>query len=99
MRYEEHDERPLTQRELGEIEGYADKLFARVGIDVGFTRHFLDCVSDYRNRKQISVAELIRLFCETYHQQYGRVIPEMGSDAQAVIMDMQTDINVPFVLE
>lgn len=98
MRYAERDERPLTKRELDEIERYADKLFARVGIDVEFTRHFLDRVNDYRNRKQISAAELIRLFRKTY-QQYGKQIPEMGAEAQAVITDMQTDINVPFVLE
>lgn len=98
MRYAERDERPLTQRELDEIERYADKLFAKVGIDVEFTRHFLDRVNDYRNRKQISAAELIRLFRKTY-QQYGREIPEMGPEAQAVITDMGTDINVPFVLE
>lgn len=98
MRYAERDERPLTKRELDEIERYADKLFARVGIDVEFTRHFLDRVNDYRNNKQITASELIRLFKKTY-QQHGRKIPELGPDAQAVITDMQTDINVPFVLE
>lgn len=97
MKYDERDERPLTQRELDEIERYADKLFAKVGIDVEFTRHFLDRVNDRRNKKQISAPELVRLFKKTY-QQYGRKIPEMGPDAQAVITDMQTNINVPFVL-
>lgn len=98
MRYIERDERPISQRELDEIERYADKLFARVGIDVEFTRHFLDRVNDSRNQKQITSPELIRLFKKTY-QQYGRKIPEMGPEAQAVIADMQTNINVPFVLE
>jgi len=97
MRYVERDERPLTQRELDEIERYADKLFAKVGIDVEFTRHFLDRVNDIRNKKQISAPELIRLFRKTY-QQYGRKISKLGPDAQAVITDMQTNINVPFVL-
>lgn len=97
MRYAERSERPITQRELDNIERYADKLFAKVGIDVEFTRHFLDRVNDVRNREQITSPELIRLFKKTY-QQYGRKIPSLGPEAQAVIKDMQTDINIPFVL-
>ena len=87
----------VTKGELDQIEKYADKLFAAVGIDVEFTRHFLDRVNDERNKKPINTAELIRLFRLTY-KKYGKNIPKMGPDAQAVIHDMETDINMPFVL-
>ena len=87
----------VTKGELDQIEKYADKLFAAVGIDVEFTRHFLDRVNDERNKKPINTAELIRLFRLTY-KKYGKKIPKMGPDAQAVIRDMETDINMPFVL-
>ena len=87
----------VTKGELDQIEKYADKLFAAVGIDVEFTRHFLDRVNDERNKKPINTAELIRLFRLTY-KKYGKKIPKMGPDAQAVIHDMETDINMPFVL-
>ena len=87
----------VSRSDLDQIEKYADKLFAAVGIDVEFTRHFLDRVNDERNKKPINTAELIRLFRLTY-KKYGKKIPKMGPDAQAVIHDMETDINMPFVL-
>ena len=87
----------ITQSDLDQIEKYADKLFAAVGIDVEFTRHFLDRANDERNKKPISTAELIGLFKKTY-KKHGKKIPALGPDAEAVIKDMKTDINVPFVL-
>lgn len=88
----------LTQADLNNIEVFADKIFGKVGIDVEFTRHFLDRVNDPRNVKQITSAEVIRIFKRTY-QKYGKKIPKLGDDAQAVLQDMGTDINVPFVLK
>ena len=87
----------ISKSDLDQIEKYADKLFLSVGIDVEFTRHFLDRVNDSRNKKPITSAELIRLFRLTY-KKYGKKIPKMGADAQAVIHDMETDVNMPFVL-
>ena len=55
-------EKKITQSDLDQVEKYADRLFAALGIDVEFTRHFMDRVNDARNIKQITVAELIRLF-------------------------------------
>ena len=59
-------EQELTKQDLDSIEKYADSLYKSVGIDVEFTRHFLDRVNDARNKKQITVAELIRLFKQSY---------------------------------
>lgn len=87
----------VSKKDLDQVERYADKIFAAVGIDVEFTRHFLDRVNDERNKKPISTAELIRLFRLSY-KKYGKKIPQMGAKAQAVIHDMETDINMPFVL-
>ncbi len=87
----------ITKSDLNQIEKYADKLFAAVGIDIEFTRHFLDRVNDARNKKPINSAELIRLFRLTY-KKYGKKIAKMNPDAEAVISDMETDVNMPFVL-
>ncbi len=87
----------VSKKDLDQVERYADKLFAAVGIDVEFTRHFLDRVNDERNKKPISTAELIRLFRLSY-KKYGKKIPQMGAKAQAVIHDMETNLNMPFVL-
>lgn len=91
-------EKFITKSDLAQIEKYADKLFAKVKVDVEFTRHFLDRVNDERNKKQITPAELTRLFKQTYNK-HGKKIPQLGPDAEAVIKDMQTDINMPFVLK
>ena len=45
----------ITKKILDGIEKYADKLFKSVGIDVVFTKHFLDRVNDRRNQKDIQV--------------------------------------------
>ena len=88
----------LTAKDLDTVEKYADKLYKSLGVDIEFTRHFLDRVNDTRNVKQITVAELIRLFKQSY-KKYGKQIPKLGNDAQAVLNDIKTDINMPFVLK
>jgi len=94
----EADEKKITPQILKDVEKYADKLFAKLGIDVEFTKHFLDRVNDARNKKQITQSELIRLFKQT-RQKHGKKIAQLGPDAEAVLKDMQTDVNMPFVLQ
>ena len=96
MRINEVD-RQLTQTELDQLEVFADRLFAKLGIDVEFTRHFLDRVNDERNVRQITASELTRLFKQIY-KQHGRPIAQLGPDAEAVMKDLATDVNVPFAL-
>ena len=87
----------ITKKDLDEVERYADKIFAKVGIDVEFTRHFMDRVNDARNKKPITTSELTRLFKQSF-KKYGKKIAQLGPDAEAVINDMKTDVNMPFVL-
>ena len=87
----------ISQRDLDGVEKFADRLFAKVGIDVEFTRHFLDRVNDERNKKQITTAELTRLFKQSF-KKYGKKIAQLGPDAEAVLNDMRTDVNMPFAL-
>ena len=90
-------EKEIKKSDLDQVEKYADRIFASLGIDVEFTRHFLDRVNDKRNVKQITPAELTRLFKQSY-KKYGKTIRKLGPDAEAVINDMKTNINMPFVL-
>ena len=87
----------VTQQQLDALEKYADKLFAKVGIDVNFTKHFIDRVNDERNKNQ-SLAELVRLPKQEY-KRWAKPIAQMGPDAEAVMKDMTTDVNLPFVLK
>ena len=88
----------ITKKQLDTIERFADKLWAKVGLDIEFTRHFLDRVNDARNKKQITGGEIQRLFRQSYRK-HGKKIAALGKGAEAVIKDMETDINMPFVLK
>ena len=96
MRLDELDKQ-ITSSDLEALETFADRIFSKVGIDVEFTRHFLDRVNDERNGKQITASELTRLFKQEY-KRWGQPIAQMGPDAEAVMKDLQTDINMPFAL-
>jgi len=90
-------DKEITQSDLEALETFADRIFGKVGIDVEFTRHFLDRVNDERNGKQITASELTRLFKQE-HKKWGKPIAKMGPDAEAVMKDLSTDINMPFAL-
>ena len=94
LRYDE----AVTQVDIEQLERFADKMFAKVGIDVEFGKHFMDRVNDARNKKPITPAELTRLFKQEF-KRWGKPIAQMGPDQEGVMKDMQTDINVPFMLQ
>jgi len=96
MRLDELDKQ-ITPSDLEALETFADRIFGKVGIDVEFTRHFLDRVNDERNGKQITASELTRLFKQEY-KRWGQPIAQMGPDQEAVMKDLVTDINMPFAL-
>ena len=88
----------VTQSQLDQLENVLDRVFGQLGIDVEFTRHFLDRVNDERNRKPISIQELAMLFKKEF-QRWGKPIAQLGPDQEAVMKDLESDINVPFVLK
>ena len=97
-------EQPITPAQLNALEKALDALFKSLGIDVEFTRHFIDRVNDERNQEQITMPELINMFKKEYKRwgQYKRQrfsIAQMGPDSEAVMKDLESDINIPFVLK
>lgn len=89
---------PITKAQLDALEQAADKVFGRLGIDIEFTKHFLDRVNDNRNRKQITIHELATLFKKEYIK-WGRKISDMPVNSQAVMKDLSSELNIPFVLD
>ena len=88
----------ISPQNLKGVEKYADKIFGALGIDVGFTRHFRDRLNDKRDKKSIGRTELARIF-QLVHKKYGKKISKMRSGAEAIIFDMETDVNIPFVIQ
>lgn len=92
------EEAQLTKKDLDVVEKYADNLFHTLGVDITFTKHFLDRANDSRNGKQITVQELIALFNKQYTVN-GVKIRKMRSDTEAVLKDLKSDINSPVYFE
>jgi len=88
----------ITKTELNAIEKYADKLFIKLGIDIEFTKHFLDRANDDRNGKTITVPELIGMF-KRLHRKHGKPLSRLDTDINAVVKDFNNDINVPFAID
>lgn len=88
----------ISQNDLNTLERVIDRVFAKIGIDVEFTRHFLDRVNDPRNKEQITMRELGMLFAKEY-QKWGRPIAKLGPNSEAVMKDLASDINIPFALQ
>ena len=87
----------ISGSQLNQVEKHLDKIWAKVGVDVEFTRHFHDRVNDFRNGKPISSAEVIKIFRQVYRK-YGKHIASLPDGVNILFKDMQTDINVPVVL-
>jgi hypothetical protein len=88
----------ISRQQLKQIEDRLDQLFRKVGLDVKFSQHFSDRINHLRNEKQITVTEIISMFVEFY-KKYGQEVASHAPEFQAVISDISTLLNVPFVLQ
>jgi len=86
----------VSQKELSDLEKFADRLLNKFDIDIEFTRHFADRMNDKRNKPAITVAELQRLF-KKMAQNKGKKIKKHGN-SEAILKDMQSDLNLPVVI-
>lgn len=96
MRAIEFINEEISMSELQAVERFADALWKKLGINVDFSRHFLERVNDERNGKPISAAELVRIFKKEY-ERYGKKIAD-ADNHEAVMKDLLTKINLPFVI-
>lgn len=87
----------ISREELKEVERFADKLFEGLGIDIAFTNHFYERLNDPRNGKQITDIELKEMFKDMFLK-IGNNLSEMKIDTEAVINDVSSKLNIPFVM-
>lgn len=90
-------DKPMTRKELDYLEKVLDKAFARLGIDIEFTKHFFDRINDTRNKKQITAKEIAILYKKEYIK-YGKILSKLPDDAEGVMKDLESDINIPFAI-
>ena len=94
--FEAHFEEEVTQKQLNDLERFADRLLDKFGIDVEFTRHFADRMNDERNKPAITIAELQRVFKKIAKNKAKNI--RQNPDIEAVLKDIQADLNLPIVI-
>ena len=86
----------VTQKQLNDVEKFADRILAKFNVDIEFTRHFADRMNDDRNKPAVSVAELQQIFKKIAKKKAKDI--RQNPDSEAVIKDIQKDLNLPVVI-
>lgn len=87
----------INQKQIVDLEKFADKLLNKYDIDVEFTRHFVERINDSRNDPDITIGELQKFF-KKIAKNKGEKIKE-NKWTQAVLKDITSDLNLPVVIE
>jgi hypothetical protein len=89
----------LSRSDIGVVEKFADKLFAAVGVDIDLSgKHFRDRVNDPRNGEPITIVELMSMFKKVFAK-HGPRIGGMSPGIEAVMFDINSNINIPFMVK
>ena len=87
----------VSQKQIDDLEKFADKLLKKYQIDVEFTRHFVDRINDKRNTPEIKVAELQKIFKKIKNNKGNQI--KSNADDQAIIKDISSYLNIPVVIK
>ena len=87
----------VGMKQIKAFEKFVDRMFEKYGIDFKFTKHFGDRMGDDRNDPCIKMQELADFIKKIYKRQ-GKSLKGMAG-AEAVIKDMQSDLNIPVAVE
>jgi len=97
MTFQEFLQEKVTQKQISDLEKFADRILKKFDIDVSFTKHFVDRVNDSRNDPDITIAELQKLF-KKIEKHKGKRIKELVGD-EAVLKDLQSELNLPVAIK
>jgi hypothetical protein len=90
----------LTTEHMKAFEKFVDKMFEKFNIDFDFTKHFRERMTDLRNDPCIDMKELAAMIQKIYKKyQGGEKSLNKFVDAEAVIKDIQSDLNMPIAVE
>ena len=87
----------VSAKQLSDLEKFADRILAKFDVDIEFTRHFRDRMNDDRNKPAITVNELQRVFKKIAKNKAKNI--RQNPDSEAVIKDLQSDLNLPVVIK
>ena len=93
----EEDCQAYSKQQMKDLEKFGDRLLNKYGVDIEFTKHFRDRMNDTRNHPCIKIAELQQLFKKM--EKFGGSRIKSHGEGQAVILDLQRDLNLPVVID
>ena len=97
MKLRELLEKDVSRKDINDLEKFADRILKKYGVDIEFTKHFVDRMNDPRNSPEIKVSELQRFFKKIQKNKAKNIIN--NPDIQAVLKDMSTNLNLPVVIK
>jgi hypothetical protein len=86
-----------SSEQIKNLEKFADNLLDKFGVDIEFTKHFGDRMGDSRNVPCIKISELQQLFKKIEKDKANKI--KATKDSEAVLVDLQKELNLPFVIE
>ena len=90
----------ITPAHMKAFEQFVDKMFEKYKIDFDFTKHFRERISDERNTPCIDLKEIATTIKKIYEKyRHGEHTLSKYVDTEAVIKDMQNDLNTPIAVE
>ncbi len=93
--------KPITPPALVALQDSLQKYWKALGMEVELGPphgHFLERLNDPRNGRQVSFCEVQKIFAEVFHK-YGPMIARKHPNFEAVMTDLQTNLNIPFILK
>lgn len=87
----------VSQKQINDLEKFGDRLLNKFDIDIEFTRHFADRMNDSRNKPEIKVAELQKLFKKIAKNKGTNI--KKHNNAEVVLKDIQSDLNLPVAIK
>lgn len=90
-------EEKINQKQIIDLEKFADRLLSKFNIDVEFKKHFVDRINDARNDPDITIAELQKLFKKIQKQKGTKIKDAKGTEV--VLKDITSDLNIPVVVK
>lgn len=87
----------ISRAHLKAIEKFADRMLDKFNVDIGFTKHFGERMSDARNKPCIKLSELVNIFKRIEARKAKKI--KANPDTQVVLKDLQKDLNMPVVID
>ena len=88
----------VTPANIQTLDTELDDKYRSIPLDIHFSKHFAKQVNLLRNKKPITPQELTALFTKIYGK-YGTEFKDLSMDAQGILRDLSTNINVPFYID